>query len=139
VRFDNVIVKLRKLEQPYQAIIKDITDKMGSGMACFAKKVAFGDINVSTVEEYNLYCRHVAVIVGEGLTDLFVNAELANTTLNIYLLYKSMGLLLQKNPIICVIREDCDDRRRFWPREIWSKHIDNFEDHSPTLDISRMP
>jgi farnesyl-diphosphate farnesyltransferase len=39
-----------------------------------------------------------------------------------------MGLFLQKNNIIRDIREDYDDGRRFWPREIWSKHVDKFED-----------
>jgi farnesyl-diphosphate farnesyltransferase len=45
-----------------------------------------------------------------------------------------MGLL-QKNNIIRVIREDYDDGRRFWPREIWSKHIDNFDDHYDPRNI----
>ena len=128
VQFDNVIVEYKKLKQPYQAIIKDITDKMGNGMAEFARKAAFGDVSVSTVEEYDLYCWHVAGVVGEGLSYLFVEAELADTTLINQSLYRSMGLLLQKNNIIRDIREDFDDSRRFWPREIWSKHVDKFED-----------
>ncbi|KAJ5667862.1 uncharacterized protein N7477_006432 [Penicillium maclennaniae] len=128
VQFDNVIVEYRKLKQPYQAIIKSTTDKMGNGMADFARKAAFGDISVSTVEEYDLYCWHVAGIVGEGLTYLFFEAGLADTTLINHSLYRSMGLFLQKNNIIRDIREDFDDGRQFWPREIWSKHVDNFED-----------
>ncbi|KID65404.1 farnesyl-diphosphate farnesyltransferase, partial [Metarhizium brunneum ARSEF 3297] len=43
-------------------------------------------------------------------------------------LYKSMGLLLQKNNITRDVREDFDDNRCFWPEEIWSKHVDKFED-----------
>ncbi|KAJ6111531.1 hypothetical protein N7523_007592 [Penicillium sp. IBT 18751x] len=128
VQFDNVIVEYRKLKQPYQAIIKKTTDKMGNGMADFARKAVFGDVSVSTVEEYDLYCWHVAGIVGEGLTYLFVEAELADTILINHSLYRSMGLFLQKNNIIRDVREDFDDGRQFWPREIWSKHVDTFED-----------
>lgn len=128
VQFDNVITEFKNLKHPYQAIIKDITGKMGNGMADFAQKAASGDISVRTVEEYDLYCWHVAGIVGEGLTYLFVEAELGEINLINHSLYRSMGLLLQKNNIIRDIREDFDDGRRFWPREIWSKHVDNFED-----------
>lgn len=129
VQFDNVIAEFRNMKPVYQAIIKDITDKMGNGMADFARKAAFGDAGVNTVEEYDLYCWYVAGVVGQGLTRLFVEAGLGETTLiNRFHLYKSMGLLLQKNNIIRDVREDHDDGRRFWPKEIWSKHVDNFED-----------
>lgn len=129
VQFDNVVAEFRKLKPVYQTIIKDITDKMGNGMADFARKAALGDIGVETVEEYDLYCWHVAGVVGEALTRLFIEAGLGEATLiNHFHLYKSMGLLLQKNNIIRDIREDHDDGRHFWPKEIWSKHVDNFED-----------
>ncbi len=129
VQFDNVIAEFRNIKRVYQAIIKDITDKMGNGMADFARKAAFGDAGVNTVEEYDLYCWYVAGVVGEGLTRLFVEAGLGEATLiNHFHLYKSMGLLLQKNNIIRDVREDHDDGRRFWPKEIWSKHVDKFED-----------
>ncbi|KAL9127394.1 MAG: hypothetical protein Q9217_003728 [Psora testacea] len=113
----------------YQAVIKDITDKMGNGMADFARKAAFGDAGVNTVEEYDLYCWYVAGVVGQGLTRLVVEAGLGETNLiNHFRLYKSMDLLLLKNNIIRDVREDLDDARRFWPKEIWSKHVDKFED-----------
>ena len=128
VQFDKVIAEFRQLKPTYQTIIKDIADKMGNGMANFARKAAFGDVSVSSVEEYDLYCWHVAGIVGEGLTHLFIEAEMGENTLINHSLYRSMGLLLQKNNIIRDIREDFDDGRRFWPKEIWSNHVDNFED-----------
>jgi len=128
VQFDNVITEFGKLKPTYQAIIKDITDKMGNGMADFARKAALGDVSVNSVEEYDLYCWHVAGIVGEGLTRFFVEAEMGEDTLINRSLYRSMGLFLQKNNIIRDIREDFDDGRRFWPREIRSNHVDNFED-----------
>jgi len=35
---------------------------------------------------------------------------------------------LQKTNIIRDIKEDTDDGRKFWPREIWSKHVENWDD-----------
>lgn len=104
--------------------MKDITDKMGNGMADFARKAALGDVSVNSVEEYDLYCWHVAGCVGEGMTYLFVEAEMGENTLINHSLYRSMGFLLQNNNVIRDLREDFDDGRRFWPREIWSKHVD---------------
>lgn len=129
VEFDNVVTEFKNMKPAYQATIKNVTDKMGNGMADFARKVASGDANVNTIEEYDLYCWYVAGVVGEGLTHLFITAGLGKATLvNQGQLYKSMGLLLQKNNIIRDIREDYDDGRRFWPKEIWAQHVDNFED-----------
>jgi farnesyl-diphosphate farnesyltransferase len=128
VQFHNVIAEFGKLEPTYRAIIKEITHKMGTGMADFAGRAALGYGKVISVEEYDLYCWHVAGIVGEGLTHFFVKAGMGDTKLINQPLYRSMGLLLQKNNIIRDVREDFDDGRQFWPREIWSNHVDNFED-----------
>jgi farnesyl-diphosphate farnesyltransferase len=129
VQFDNVVAEFKKLKPVYREIIKDVTAKMGNGMADFARKAAFGDTSVNTVEEYDLYCWYVAGVVGEGLTRLFVEAGLGDETLvENAPLHNSMSLLLQKNNIIRDIREDRDDGRRFWPKEIWSKHVNDFED-----------
>jgi len=43
-------------------------------------------------------------------------------------LFNSMGLFLQKTNIIRDVREDEDDGRRFWPKEIWARHVDKWED-----------
>ncbi|KAI9925834.1 hypothetical protein ASPWEDRAFT_42505 [Aspergillus wentii DTO 134E9] len=129
VQFHNVIAEFKKLKPVYQEIIKDITDKMANGMADYARKAELEDASVKTIEEYDLYCHYVAGLVGEGLTRLFVEAEFGNPALiKRVALHKSMGLFLQKTNIIRDIREDEDDGRRFWPKEIWSKHVDNFED-----------
>ncbi|RHZ45455.1 bifunctional farnesyl-diphosphate farnesyltransferase/squalene synthase [Aspergillus thermomutatus] len=129
VQFHNVITEFKKMKPAYQAIIKDITDKMGNGMADYCRKAALDDASVKTVEDYDLYCWYVAGLVGEGLTRLFVEAEFGNPALlKRAELYKSMGLFLQKTNIIRDIREDFDDGRQFWPKEIWSKHVTNFED-----------
>ncbi|KAJ5895677.1 squalene synthase [Penicillium taxi] len=129
VQFHNVITEFMKLKPSYQAIIKDITNKMGNGMADYCRKAETDDASVKTIEEYDLYCYYVAGLVGEGLTRLFVEAEFGKPALLEHPnLMKSMGLFLQKTNIIRDIREDFDDKRRFWPKEIWSKHVYNFED-----------
>ncbi|KAI4271634.1 MAG: hypothetical protein LQ337_005879 [Flavoplaca oasis] len=129
VQFHYVTEEYRKIKPVYRKIINEITRKMGAGMADYCKKAAEGKVGVETVEEYDEYCYYVAGLVGNGLTQLFVESELANPALNERpQLQKSMGLFLQKTNIIRDIREDRDDKRRFWPREIWSKYVDNFED-----------
>lgn len=129
VQFHNVITEFKKIKPAYRVIIKDITDRMGNGMADYCQKAELDEANVNTVEEYDLYCWYVAGLVGEGLTRLFVEAGFARPQLlERPDLYKSMGLFLQKTNIIRDVREDEDDNRRFWPKEIWSKHVDKWED-----------
>src|SRR5437667_10654939 len=41
---------------------------------------------------------------------------------------ESMGQLLQQTNIIRDIREDYDAKRYFWPKEVWSKHVEKFSD-----------
>jgi farnesyl-diphosphate farnesyltransferase len=129
VEFDNVIAEYKSLKPAYRKIIKDMTDKMGNGMADFVRKAETEGISTQTIEEYDLYCYYVAGLVGDGLTQLFVEAKFGNPgLLSRPNLHKSMGLFLQKINIIRDIREDHDDRRHFWPKEIWSKHVEKFED-----------
>ncbi|KAB8226661.1 isoprenoid synthase domain-containing protein [Aspergillus novoparasiticus] len=129
VQFHNVITEFKNMKPAYREIIKDITDKMGNGMADYCRKAEFEDASVKTIEEYDLYCYYVAGLVGEGLTRLFVEAEFGNPALlSRPRLHKSMGLFLQKTNIIRDVREDHDDDRHFWPKEIWSKHVTEFED-----------
>ncbi|KAL8647636.1 MAG: hypothetical protein Q9226_006351 [Calogaya cf. arnoldii] len=129
VQFHYVTEEYRKIKPVYREIINEITRKMGAGMADYCKKAAEGNAGVETVEEYDEYCYYVAGLVGNGLTQLFVEGGLANAALKDRPeLQKSMGLFLQKTNVIRDIREDWDDKRRFWPREIWSKYVDNFED-----------
>ncbi|KAI9785220.1 MAG: bifunctional farnesyl-diphosphate farnesyltransferase/squalene synthase [Candelina submexicana] len=129
VKFDIVIEELMKIKPAYRAIIKDITQKMGNGMADFAANAEYNANGVNTVKDYELYCHYVAGLVGEGLTRLFVESGLANPALlERPHLQESMGQFLQKTNIIRDVREDLDDKRRFWPKEIWSKHVNRFED-----------
>jgi farnesyl-diphosphate farnesyltransferase len=144
VQFAHVIVEYKKLKPEYKVVIRDITDKMGNGMADFAVKAARGEVGeknkkkkeenntimgITTVEEYDLYCWYVAGVVGQGVTRLFISANLADADLlNNDELYTSMGLLLQKNNIIRDVCADHVDGRHFWPQEIWSKHVSRFSD-----------
>jgi len=129
VHFDVVITEFKLIKPAYRAIIKDITEKMGNGMADYANNAEHNIHGVNTVKDYELYCHYVAGLVGDGLTRLFVESGLANPALlKRPELAESMGQFLQKTNIIRDIREDFDDKRRFYPKEIWSKHVDKFED-----------
>jgi farnesyl-diphosphate farnesyltransferase len=129
VHFDVVITEFKKIKPAYRVIIKDITEKMGNGMADYASNAEHNIHGVNTIKDYELYCHYVAGLVGEGLTRLFVEAKLANPALlEKPELMESMGQFLQQVNIMRDIKEDFDDKRRFYPREIWSKHVDNFED-----------
>ncbi|TPX15248.1 uncharacterized protein E0L32_004525 [Thyridium curvatum] len=129
VHFDEVIVEMKKVKPAYYAIIKDITDKMGNGMADYARNAEFNANGVALVKDYELYCHYVAGLVGDGLTRLFVESKLANPVLLTRPdLTESMGQFLQKVNIIRDVREDWDDGRRFWPKETWSQYVDNWDD-----------
>ncbi|GAB0139087.1 Delta(24)-sterol C-methyltransferase [Epichloe bromicola] len=128
-KFDVVITELKKIKPQYLTIIKDITIKMGNGMADYAQNDEMIKNGVQTIDEYELYCHYVAGIVGEGLTRLFVESELGNPKLSERpSLTESMGQFLQKTNIIRDIREDWQDGRRWYPKEIWSRHVDKWDD-----------
>lgn len=129
VEFEVVIEEFKKIKPAYRDIIRDITKRMGNGMADYANNAEHNLVGVNTIKDYELYCHYVAGLVGEGLTRLFVEAGLANATLlKKPELMESMGQFLQQVNITRDIKEDLDDKRKFWPREIWSKHVDTFED-----------
>lgn len=129
VQFKHVVTEFKKIKPAYRDTIKDITQKMGNGMADYINNAAFNEVGVDKIQDYDLYCHYVAGLVGEGLTRLFVESGHGNPALlGKPVLHESMGLFLQKTNIIRDIKEDFDDKRKFYPREIWSKHVDNFED-----------
>ena len=97
---------------------------MQTGMADYAHKAATTNtIYIETISEYNLYCHYAAGLVGEGLTRIWsASGKEAPWLCDQLELANSMGLLLQKTNITRDYREDVEDRRFFWPREIWAKH-----------------
>ena len=108
----------------YKTVIIDICKKMETGMADYAHRAATaGSIYLETVSEYDLYCHYVAGLVGEGLSRLWAASEKEADWLRFQLeLSNSMGMFLQKTNIIRDYREDCEEGRCFWPREIWGKY-----------------
>lgn len=129
VNFKYIISEFKAMKPEYKRIIADITEKMGNGMADYCLNAEFNEKGVDKIHDYDLYCYYVAGLVGEGLTRMFVEAKFGNPALlDKPHLMISMGLFLQKTNIIRDIKEDHDDNRRFWPREIWSKYVDNFSD-----------
>jgi len=129
VKFDCVTREFAKIRDAYRVVVKDITKRMGNGMADYAKNADHNANGVKTVKDYELYCHYVAGLVGEGLTRLFVEAKLANPVLlQRPELMESMGQFLQQTNIIRDIREDHEDKRYFWPKEIWSQYVDKFSD-----------
>jgi farnesyl-diphosphate farnesyltransferase len=127
--FHVVITEFQKIPEDHREIIKDIAKKMGDGMADYAGDEEHNTNGVKTIADYDLYCHYVAGLVGEGLTRLFVASEKANPVLlEKDFLSNSMGLFLQKTNIIRDYREDLDDGRAFWPKEIWTKYAEKYSD-----------
>lgn len=90
-------------------------------MADYAHKAATtGSVYLEKIEEWDLYCHYVAGLVGEGISGLFAASGKEAPFLGEQLeLSNSMGLFLQKTNIIRDYREDVEQHRFFWPREIW--------------------
>ncbi|XP_061958393.1 squalene synthase 2-like [Populus nigra] len=122
-QFHDVSTAFLELGKGYQEAIEDITKRMGAGMVKFICK------EVETIDDYDEYCHHVAGLVGLGLSKLFHDSELED--LDSDSLSNSTGLFLQKTNIIRDYLEDINEipkARMFWPREIWSKYVDELED-----------
>lgn len=104
-------------------------------MADYAHKASTtGSIYLETIAEYDLYCHYVAGLLGEGLSGLWAaSAKEGDFLASLLELSSSMGLLLQKTNITRDYREDTDQKRFFWPREIWGsfgfKELDEL--HTP--------
>jgi len=123
--FDKVIRVFASMDKKYQAVIADITRRMGEGMAEYATKTA----SIDTIASYNLYCHYVAGLVGHGLSALFAASGLEDPQLGrVESLSNSMGLFLQKTNIIRDYLEDLREGRTWWPREIWSQYGEHLED-----------
>ncbi|KAL4943074.1 hypothetical protein BDV06DRAFT_235018 [Aspergillus oleicola] len=124
VNFHDVITEYKGLNLAHREILRDITGKMGAGMAEY-----IAGISIETIPEYDEYCWYVAGLVGEGLTRLFAETGFVDPgLLDQTHLHRSMGLLLQKTNIIRDVHEDHCDGRRFWPEEIFREHVEVFDD-----------
>jgi len=98
---------------------------METGMADFAHRAATAKTipYLTTIGEFDLYCHYVAGLVGEGLSRLFAATGKEQPWIaDQLILSNSTGLLLQKTNILRDFREDCNERRYFWPMEIWGRY-----------------
>ena len=82
VEFDVVITEFGMVDEKYREVIKDITKRMGNGMADYANNAAHNLNGIDTLADFDLYCYYVAGLVGEGLTRLFISSEKENPKLN---------------------------------------------------------
>ena len=109
-------------------------------MADYAHKAATtGTIYLDSIADYDLYCHYVAGLVGEGLTRIWsASGKEAPWLCDQLELANSMGLLLQKTNIIRDFREDVEEKRFFWPREIWAKYgFEEMKDLYEKGDVER--
>jgi len=121
VHFDVVVTELLLLPPHYIDVIADICKQMGAGMADYAAKAhESGKLGLETIEDLDLYCHYVAGLVGEGVSRIFSASGKEREFIGEQLvLSNDMGLLLQKTNVLRDFREDVDQGRLFWPREIW--------------------
>ncbi|WRT65847.1 farnesyl-diphosphate farnesyltransferase [Kwoniella shivajii] len=136
--FNNIQYEFSTLKPEYQAVIADITKKMGAGMADFAALATPEQpvAEVDSIQDYDLYCHYVAGLVGEGLSGLFAASGKERSFIADQLtLSNSMGLLLQKTNIFRDIHEDVIEGRGFWPKAIWGKY--GFNSMKELIDPSK--
>jgi farnesyl-diphosphate farnesyltransferase len=138
VDYHVVVEELLRLDPICRDTIVDICRKMETGMADFAHRAALSPdpLTLETVEEYDLYCHYVAGLVGEGLSRLFsATGKEVESLADQLELSNSVGLLLQKTNIIRDFREDADQSRFFWPREIWGSAEYTADGRPPSGDV----
>jgi farnesyl-diphosphate farnesyltransferase len=114
---------------------------METGMADFAHRASLSPepICPDTIAEYDLYCHYVAGLVGEGLSRLFSASGIESPWLAQQLeLSNSLGMLLQKTNIIRDFREDAEEQRFFWPREIWSAAEYGSDGRTPATNVLQL-
>ncbi|KAH7891005.1 squalene synthase [Phlebopus sp. FC_14] len=124
IEYHTVVDEVNLLIPEYKEVILDICRKMETGMADYAHKAVTTDtVYLETIAEYDLYCHYVAGLVGEGLTRIWsASGKEAPWLCDQLELANSMGLMLQKTNIIRDFREDVEQRRFFWPKEVWARY-----------------
>ena len=114
----------KQLHSKYRNVIKNSTHEMAKGMVEFLDKSS-----MDTIEEYDSYCHYVAGLVGIGLSQIFtLSGSEFNDLTKHESLSNSMGLFLQKTNIIRDVKEDYDEKRYWWPKDIVSKYFSSMDD-----------
>lgn len=123
-QFPVVLRCYKSLDTKYQRIIREITRRMGHGMAEHIE-----DISCESIEDYDMYCHYVAGLVGYGLSDIFAQSGFEDSFFSERTeLSNSMGLFLQKTNIVRDYLEDINEGRTFWPKEIWCNYGNSLSD-----------
>ncbi|KAJ5548893.1 terpenoid synthase [Penicillium frequentans] len=126
LNFDDVIYEFKRLKPKYQLIIKDVTDQMSKGLADFWENGGTSALQMDTIHDYDLYCYDAAVSVGEGITKMLLEAGFAHSAMMKQC--NSVALFFQRVNAIHDVKEDYDDNRQLWPREIWSEYAGTWDD-----------
>lgn len=139
VEFDKVLREYHKIKPEYREVVADITHKMGNGMADYAVLGTQKNYEgVKTIQDYKTYCHYVAGLVGDGVTRLALLSKFGTTVLEEKPeLKESMGQFLQRTNIIRDFREDLDDGRSFWPREVWGKYAKALADFTDPANVQQ--
>lgn len=128
-RFACVIGEFQKIRLKYRQIIVNVTRCMGNGMADTAILLESSQGSIPTVEAYDRYCYHAAGVVVEGVIDIFILAGHANVCLQAHRAWSAdAGCFLQKSNMLIDIWEDRQESRQWWPRVIWCRHLDQWDD-----------
>ncbi|KAL5791027.1 hypothetical protein ACOSQ2_005915 [Xanthoceras sorbifolium] len=121
--FHHVSTAFMELEKGHQETIVDFTRRMGAGMAKFICK------EIATIDDYDEYCHYSAELVEIGLFKLFNPSRKQDPHME--KLCGSTFIFYQKRDMIEDYLEDINEipkPRIFWPREIYSKYVDNIKD-----------
>ncbi|ESN96008.1 hypothetical protein HELRODRAFT_68312, partial [Helobdella robusta] len=120
--FSVISKEFRHLNKKYREIISKICMKMGKGM------IKFSNSSPQSLKELDEYCHYVAGLVGIGCTSLFTSSGLETNNIKLTTdISNSLGLFLQKTNIIRDYLEDVNQNRYFWPKQVWSKYVENIE------------
>ena len=122
--FTHVLNIYHSMRPGYRAVVSEICQRMGAGMADFCTR------RVESLADYDLYCHYVAGLVGIGLSKMFAASGMEDPKyfLAVDDVSNSCGLFLQKVNITRDYLEDLEQNRIFWPREIWSRYAAELKD-----------
>ncbi|KAL5788597.1 hypothetical protein ACOSP7_005546 [Xanthoceras sorbifolium] len=121
--FHHVSTAFMELEKGHQETIVDFTRRMGAGMAKFIARRY-----IATMDDYDEYCHYSAELVEIGLFKLFNPSRKQDPHME--KLCGSTFIFYQKRDMIEDYLEDINEipkPRIFWPREIYSKYVDNIK------------
>ncbi|PKI38570.1 hypothetical protein CRG98_041003 [Punica granatum] len=124
-RFHLVRKALLELNKSHQEEIKDVIKRTGAGMAKFVDK------EIETMDELNEYGQYIVGSMTAAAFTMFPPSRLKDLDSEYNLIANSIGSFLQIVDAICDYLEDIDaipGPRKLWPREIWSKYVNELED-----------